>query len=397
MFDNPLFNTAIALITLYLLFSQVTLSCVELPAGFLNTRGKYLYDRLLEKLGQDIHTKFYNAATITALALSKGEKNLLLRNWVSLRPAYISETLFAQTIIACIIGTNPNVAQTPIEQFHTGLNALAGTTPADINLKETIQTLYLNAVSTGSTPEEQSMALQRNLELWFHEFGERLTGRYKRDNRKYLFWTGFLIAILADVDTVRLARFLADSNNAQARLALVDAGVRSMQEARPMAAEYNLTDPAQAAEYEKREQEWSAILTTANANLKATLAAVPQVGLPLGFLRWTNTDVVPVDTTTLVDKTSGKRIYAKPLPVAWAPAADDFQMPEYAQRRSLNAATGQITPAPAWHWLSMVASWLLTAFALMLGAPFWFDTLCRFVNIRNVGIKPAPANRTTRS
>ena len=32
--------------------------------------------------------------------------------------------------------------------------------------------------------------------------------------------------------------------------------------------------------------------------------------------------------------------------------------------------------------------WLLTAVALALGAPFWFDTLCRLVNIRNLGIKP---------
>jgi hypothetical protein len=29
----------------------------------------------------------------------------------------------------------------------------------------------------------------------------------------------------------------------------------------------------------------------------------------------------------------------------------------------------------------------------MLGAPFWFDTLCRFVNTRNVGVKPAPADK----
>jgi hypothetical protein len=32
--------------------------------------------------------------------------------------------------------------------------------------------------------------------------------------------------------------------------------------------------------------------------------------------------------------------------------------------------------------------WILTAFAISLGAPFWFDTLKRFINIRNAGTNP---------
>lgn len=35
-----------------------------------------------------------------------------------------------------------------------------------------------------------------------------------------------------------------------------------------------------------------------------------------------------------------------------------------------------------------LVGWLLTAFAVSLGAPFWFDTLKRFINIRNAGTKP---------
>ena len=38
-------------------------------------------------------------------------------------------------------------------------------------------------------------------------------------------------------------------------------------------------------------------------------------------------------------------------------------------------------------WQTLIG-WLLTAAALSLGAPFWFDLLCRLVNIRNLGIKP---------
>ena len=38
--------------------------------------------------------------------------------------------------------------------------------------------------------------------------------------------------------------------------------------------------------------------------------------------------------------------------------------------------------------LSVWVGWLLTAIAVSLGAPFWFDTLSKFINIRAAGTKP---------
>jgi len=39
-------------------------------------------------------------------------------------------------------------------------------------------------------------------------------------------------------------------------------------------------------------------------------------------------------------------------------------------------------------WLLKFGGWLVTAFGIMLGAPFWFDLLRKLVNIRNTGAKP---------
>jgi hypothetical protein len=41
-----------------------------------------------------------------------------------------------------------------------------------------------------------------------------------------------------------------------------------------------------------------------------------------------------------------------------------------------------------------VIGWLLTAIALSLGAPFWFDTLNRFMNIRSAGKSPDETSKT---
>ena len=40
-------------------------------------------------------------------------------------------------------------------------------------------------------------------------------------------------------------------------------------------------------------------------------------------------------------------------------------------------------------WLiKKFAGWFMTGLALSLGAPFWFDLLSKFVNIRGAGVKP---------
>lgn len=41
-----------------------------------------------------------------------------------------------------------------------------------------------------------------------------------------------------------------------------------------------------------------------------------------------------------------------------------------------------------WHSLKHIPGWLLTIIAVSLGAPFWFDMLNRFMNIRSTGRAP---------
>jgi hypothetical protein len=41
-----------------------------------------------------------------------------------------------------------------------------------------------------------------------------------------------------------------------------------------------------------------------------------------------------------------------------------------------------------WGWMQKILGWLVTALAISLGAPFWFDMLKMLVNVRNAGAKP---------
>jgi hypothetical protein len=46
-------------------------------------------------------------------------------------------------------------------------------------------------------------------------------------------------------------------------------------------------------------------------------------------------------------------------------------------------------PDEAGEWVAAVVGWLVTAIAVSFGAPFWFDLLNKFANLRNAGRKPA--------
>jgi hypothetical protein len=46
-------------------------------------------------------------------------------------------------------------------------------------------------------------------------------------------------------------------------------------------------------------------------------------------------------------------------------------------------------PVTFWGWARRVAGWIFTAIALSLGAPFWFDLLNKFINLRAAAPPPA--------
>jgi hypothetical protein len=49
-------------------------------------------------------------------------------------------------------------------------------------------------------------------------------------------------------------------------------------------------------------------------------------------------------------------------------------------------------PDTFWGWFAKFIGWFVTGLALSLGAPFWFDLLSKFVNIRGAGTKPKRAD-----
>jgi hypothetical protein len=81
-------------------------------------------------------------------------------------------------------------------------------------------------------------------------------------------------------------------------------------------------------------------------------------------------------------------------PAISADAATIKTLPDYQTAFALWSASfpfGWALPkvvAGTWGWPVMALGWLLTAFATLFGAPFWFDLLQRFVQLRGTGTAP---------
>ena len=131
----------------------------------------------------------------------------------------------------------------------------------------------------------------------------------------------------------------------------------------------------------KRQLKWITMLIGL-----AVAVAFNADSLKVATTLWNDPDrrALVVESATKVIQGTGETL--RPLPIGWN---CDVAEP---------AKPGATTPS-AWKCATMepptamqIAGWLLTAAALSLGAPFWFDLLSKFMNVRGAGAKPARAD-----
>jgi hypothetical protein len=89
------------------------------------------------------------------------------------------------------------------------------------------------------------------------------------------------------------------------------------------------------------------------------------------------TNAPDVSGAEVVAKLQRAEVELRPLPLGWT------MSPSFWERSWWLVC---------WAVIVKLTGILVTALALSLGAPFWFDVLSKFMNIRGTGPKPAPSN-----
>ncbi|HEX4683762.1 MAG TPA: hypothetical protein VH277_13680 [Gemmatimonadaceae bacterium] len=339
MFNSIVIDVAIGLVLVYLLLSLVCSAVRETLAGVFKTRAKLLEQGIAELLKAapgaapdqtSLIQSFFEHPLITVLyggdyrpAASKRAA------WVrpSSLPSYIPKRAFSTALLDL-------AARGPIADSATmldpGMPAPALTADA-IRAgvarlgSARVQRVVLHALDASRGDLDKA---RESLEAWYDSAMDRVSGWYKRRTQFTLFGVGLLLTVIADVDTIRITRQL-------------------------------YTDPV------RRDV---AVAVAGNVSRDTALrTSEPQTRGVAGGNQ----------PSATVGQRALARLDSIGLPIAWqGVTVASFGRPTSAEWGTI------------WgHVKASVVGWLLTAFAISLGAPFWFDTLSRIMVVRST-IKP---------
>ena len=294
-------DVVIGLVFVFLLYSLLATTIMELLAGWLSLRGKNLEKALRNMLA------------------SAGDKRRKVQFFEHFKSNSIYEQLKGKAVgkkspPSCLSSEKFRLILTQViddqvegESFRHKVELLP-----EGNMKNSLLQLLDDA-------GQNFGRFQGKVELWYDDVMDRASGWYKRSTQAWLLFLGLGIAVVFNVDTLSIYRRLAQDPELQKQVVeMAQAFVQANEQA------------ASAQIYSPETQE--KISTLVNQNIEALES-------PLG-IGWDEINVPGMD------------------PVDWAYKA---------------------------------FGWLITALAISLGAPFWFDLLRKLVNVRSSGQTPNTA------
>lgn len=381
MFNNSALDVVIGLVFIFLLYSLLATILQEIIATKLAFRSKILEKAILRMLEDGKTTSslalfdsmkgFYqlifrsnnlkNKRFATAFYTHPLLKYLAEDNWFS-KPDYISSQNFSKAMIDLLHGIDPSLHGVNIlrikESIASGnlkieLKAEDKDNPANKNYIEQKATknkevdinpetkLFLQSLLSESQGDIEKFKLL--LENWFEDTMQRATGWYKRYTQYILFIIGFLIAISFNVDTIAIAKKLSSNPKLASQVA---------------------------------------------NNASVFLEQQKQTGNQLRLLQSNRSDT----SKDYQDKYDSLKKRSEEL-VTSAKTLVDGEINNTNEVLGLGYKCDHLKLLHGFFFLYPDASfanfigWIITALAICLGAPFWFDLLSKLVRIRGSGVR----------
>jgi hypothetical protein len=296
LFGSAILDTAIGLVFVYLLLAIFCTTVNEGLSSVFSLRAKYL-KRSLEQLLQDpqgaadLLKKFYAHPVIASMM--NGQRH----------PSYIPARSFARVIMDLV---TPNIlGPLDFNALESGMKSLP---------PGRIKTALLSLIQDADKNLDRA---QGNIEAWYDDAMDRVSGWYKRHIQIVTIFVALVITVATNADTVNITwRLWTDPGM---RTALVEQWKERVKTPRPTAT-VKYEDP--------------------------------------------NNPLKPTVTTS-----EGNQITDQ-------------------DRKLLGNILGWSNQLENVSWLERILGWILTVIAVSLGAPFWFDALNKFMNIRNSGKSP---------
>lgn len=372
MFSNLAIDVALGLIFIYLLYSLLASVIQELVARIFNSRARVLTKGLRRMLEEDDHSKdlgrfgrftffnwFYELGWSVVYFFEPFRHNPFLRRFYSSpsirnlgensatsRPAYISPQIFSQTMLHLLRGSVKE------DSGADGQVVVKQHSPTDAQLIKA--TLTHNSLQLAPDTQEHLLqlwedanhdipAFRVNMETWFNETMTRASGWYRKQTQTWLLCIGIGIAALFNVDSIAIARILMKDKNVRTQM---------VQLATSRTPAYTaITDTL----IRKNVMHKDSAFYRADTSLRVFVGDTSLIGV-YAMLRNDAGDaanVLGISRACVTDSSSGH-------PVVRCGYTHPFQQNS---------------------WL-IFGGWCITALAISLGAPFWFDLLGKVVKFR---------------
>jgi hypothetical protein len=310
MFGSQILDIAIGIFFVYLLLSLICSALNELISRIFSMRAKNLEQGIRNLLNDPEFAgyakDFYNHPLIKSLE-RKGK-----------RPSYIPSRTFA-LVLMDVVGSAESALSS--ERFNSFRSTVA---KIDNNNLKKMLLVYIDVA------ENNLNKFVKNIEEWFDDAMQRVSGWYKRKAQLIILFLALAICAFFNADSLMIANSL--SHDAVMRNAVALA-----------AAEYIKQPPPAKPEEKPGEESLGAEEKVLTMRIKQLREQIQKLQLPLG---WT--------------KVSGD------------PRGVPGNFPS---------------------WLAKILGILFTTIAVSLGAPFWFDVLNKFVNLRSAGGRPGKENK----
>jgi hypothetical protein len=330
-----IFEVAIMLTLTYLMLALMGSAFQEILAGVLRWRAKRLWAALAQLICDGAEPGSSAESLLErlrghALINSSDAKHL---------PAYIPSRNFAAALIYLL----SEGSQAPV---FTAIHASVAKLP-DTPVKQSMLVFLSRA---GGDIDK----LQLSIQTWFDDAMDHLSGDYKRWSQRFMLAFGLVAAIGLNADSLRMARVLR-TEPADARAARVE-NIDKMRESLKPDLKPDLAAAASAP----------------------TASAAPAASPTPPAAASTNNSVSAVASQSPDPIMRGielaGQLQSLQLPIGWVGIEKEFAGQSYLQTALI--------------CLRMVIGWIMTALAVSLGAPFWFDTLNRLFSLRAAGPKP---------
>lgn len=327
MTSFPILDLIAGLIFIYFLLALVNNSFIELFSAFMQIRAKLLEQWIRKMLGA-MANEVMDHDLLNGLSKSKKSTH------------YMDSKSFAKVLVEKII-TPSNMDKAKPIQF-----------PDKINLDECIQSSALpdgiktmlrsfvvrtHAQKLIDDKVNEISHLELQIQQWFDSSMVLLTGTYKRKTIWFTFVFASILTLALNIDSLQLAAYLYSNPEARQKLA---------------ASAYHAAQDSTYIQLAEKIKRKAATTEADSTELKKDLT---------DFMNEVKAQKAFMETTVATVSSS--------IPIGWQESARK--------------------PGEAWwlYALRKLGGLLITALAICLGAPFWFDVLNKVANLRS-SLKP---------